>query len=62
MSSNVGILSEQQIAGAINGKPFREINRNLQTMLRMIFPDLSDDTSADHDGHRHQHFVPGSGK
>lgn len=44
MSSNVGILSEQQIAGAINGKPFREINRNLQTMLRMIFPDLSDDS------------------
>lgn len=38
MSSNNGILNELQIAGSIDGKKLCDINLNLQTMIRMIFP------------------------
>lgn len=39
MSSNNGILNEIQIASLIDGRKLSQINLNLQTMLRMIFPD-----------------------
>lgn len=41
MPSNTGILNEIQIACAIDGKRLCDINLNLQTILRMIFPSIS---------------------
>lgn len=41
MSSNNGILNEIQIASLIDGRKLSQINLNLQTMLRMIFPDAN---------------------
>ena len=41
MASNNGILNEIQIASLIDGRKLSEINLNLQTMLRMIFPNAS---------------------
>ena len=41
MASNTGVLNEIQIASSIDGKKLSDINFNLQTMLRRIYPNIS---------------------